>query len=182
MKRQRKWVIKVTDDNKRKKNVRRETGGTFCWRGEQGCQMVCFQTKNPNLGKFWRVLHWKMLRSLMAIWNMLRSFGKFYDHLVHFVLIWYIFSGFGITYQQKSGNPDCECQVFRLMWLKKSKLFLKQFQISRIVRTRIRFTIGEKRIPTLKKSRKWKENEKKSSSDFFLRIWFQVLTRIFSSV
>jgi hypothetical protein len=20
----------------------------------QGCQMVCFQTKNPNLGKFWR--------------------------------------------------------------------------------------------------------------------------------
>jgi hypothetical protein len=23
--------------------------------GEQGCQMVCFQTKNPNLGKFWRV-------------------------------------------------------------------------------------------------------------------------------
>jgi hypothetical protein len=23
---------------------------------KQGCQMVCFQTKNPNLGKFWRVL------------------------------------------------------------------------------------------------------------------------------
>jgi hypothetical protein len=22
----------------------------------QGCQMVCFQTKNPNLGKFWRAL------------------------------------------------------------------------------------------------------------------------------
>jgi hypothetical protein len=20
---------------------------------DQGCQMVCFQTKNPNLGKFW---------------------------------------------------------------------------------------------------------------------------------
>jgi hypothetical protein len=27
----------------------------------QGCQMVCIQTKNPNLGKFWRVLQWKML-------------------------------------------------------------------------------------------------------------------------
>jgi hypothetical protein len=27
----------------------------------------------------------------MAIWNILRRFGKFYDHLVHFVLIWYIF-------------------------------------------------------------------------------------------
>jgi hypothetical protein len=28
---------------------------------EQGCQMVYFQTKNPNLGKFWRALIWKML-------------------------------------------------------------------------------------------------------------------------
>jgi hypothetical protein len=26
---------------------------------DQGCQMVCFQTKNPNLGKFWRVLQWR---------------------------------------------------------------------------------------------------------------------------
>jgi hypothetical protein len=30
----------------------------------------------------------------------------FYDHLVHFVFIWYIFSGFGIMYPEKSGNPD----------------------------------------------------------------------------
>jgi hypothetical protein len=28
---------------------------------EQGCQMVYFQNKNPNLGKFWRALGWKML-------------------------------------------------------------------------------------------------------------------------
>jgi hypothetical protein len=28
----------------------------------------------------------------MAIWNTLRTFGKFYDRLVHFVLIWYIFT------------------------------------------------------------------------------------------
>jgi hypothetical protein len=27
------------------------------------------------------------------------------EHLVHFVLIWYIFSGFGSMYQEKSGNP-----------------------------------------------------------------------------
>jgi hypothetical protein len=27
----------------------------------QGCQMGCFQTKNPNFGKFWRVLEWKRL-------------------------------------------------------------------------------------------------------------------------
>jgi hypothetical protein len=24
----------------------------------QGCQMVYFQTKNPNLGKFWRAFNW----------------------------------------------------------------------------------------------------------------------------
>jgi hypothetical protein len=24
----------------------------------QGCQMVCFQTKIPNLGNFWRALDW----------------------------------------------------------------------------------------------------------------------------
>jgi hypothetical protein len=28
-----------------------------------------------------------------------------YGHLVHFVYIWYIFSSFGIMYQEKSGNP-----------------------------------------------------------------------------
>jgi hypothetical protein len=27
----------------------------------QGCQMVNFQTKNPNLGQFGRALNWKML-------------------------------------------------------------------------------------------------------------------------
>jgi hypothetical protein len=37
--------------------------------------------------------------------NILLTFGIFYDHLVHFELIWYIFSGFGIMYQEKSGNP-----------------------------------------------------------------------------
>jgi hypothetical protein len=69
----------------------------------QGCQMVCFQTKHPNLGKFWKTIDWKILIYFMAIWSILRTFGEFYDH---FVLICYIFSGFGITYQQKSGNPD----------------------------------------------------------------------------
>jgi hypothetical protein len=39
--------------------------------------MVCFQTKNTNLGKFWRALDWNIL------WRL----GKFYDFLV----IWYIF-------------------------------------------------------------------------------------------
>jgi hypothetical protein len=59
--------------------------------GHQGCQMVCFQTKNPNLGKFWRVLDWKMFKYFMAIWTILWRFGIFCDRLVHFVFIWYIF-------------------------------------------------------------------------------------------
>jgi hypothetical protein len=36
-------------------------------------------------------------------------FGIFYGHRGYFVTIWYIwwvFSGFGIMYQEKSGNPD----------------------------------------------------------------------------
>jgi hypothetical protein len=28
--------------------------------------------------------------------------------MVHFVLIWYIFYGFGIMYQEKSGNPNTD--------------------------------------------------------------------------
>jgi hypothetical protein len=68
--------------------------------------MVCFQTKNPNLGKFWRALDWKMFIYFMAICNILWRLGIFYD-------IWYIlysfgalFSGFCVMYQEKSGNPD----------------------------------------------------------------------------
>jgi hypothetical protein len=53
--------------------------------------MVYFQTKNPELGKFWRDFDWKMLIYFMAIWNILRTFEIFYDHLVHVVFIWYIY-------------------------------------------------------------------------------------------
>jgi hypothetical protein len=41
----------------------------------QGCQMVFFQTKNPNLGKFWRALEWKKLVYSMSIWTILGPFG-----------------------------------------------------------------------------------------------------------
>jgi hypothetical protein len=34
---------------------------------QQGCQMVYFQAKNPDLGTFWRVLQWKRLVYFMAI-------------------------------------------------------------------------------------------------------------------
>jgi hypothetical protein len=41
----------------------------------------------------------------MDILNFLWILGIFYDHLVHFVIIWYIFSGFCIMFHEKSGNP-----------------------------------------------------------------------------
>jgi hypothetical protein len=50
--------------------------------------MVYFQTKNPNLGKFWRALHrLEKWIYFMAIWNTLRTFEIFYHHLVHFVFV-----------------------------------------------------------------------------------------------
>jgi hypothetical protein len=56
-----------------------------------GCQMVCFRTKNSNLGELWRVLRWKMLVYFMAIWsvwwpsvNILQLLGIFYGNLVFF--------------------------------------------------------------------------------------------------
>jgi hypothetical protein len=50
--------------------------------GEQGCQMVSFQTKNPNLGKFWRDFEWEMLVYFMTIWNILWPFGIIHCHLI----------------------------------------------------------------------------------------------------
>jgi hypothetical protein len=47
-------------------------------------------SKNSNLGKFWWVLQWQLL-TYMAIWSILRPFGIFCDHLVHFIVIWLIF-------------------------------------------------------------------------------------------
>jgi hypothetical protein len=46
-----------------------------------------------------------MLIHFTPIWTSLRTFEIVYEHLVHFVFIWYIFSGFGIIHQEKSGNP-----------------------------------------------------------------------------
>jgi hypothetical protein len=43
------------------------------------------------MGKFLRAFDQKLLIHFMAICNILRTFGVFYDHLVHIVLIWYIF-------------------------------------------------------------------------------------------
>jgi hypothetical protein len=68
--------------------------------------MVYFQAKNPDLGKFWRALDWKVWIYFTAIWNILRSFGIFYNHLVRFVFMRYLFPVLvSCRYQEKSGNP-----------------------------------------------------------------------------
>jgi hypothetical protein len=67
--------------------------------------MVYFQSKNPDLDKFWRVLQWQMLVYYMSIWSILRLFGIFRDRLVDVRVIWYIFSHFDMFYEEKFGNP-----------------------------------------------------------------------------
>jgi hypothetical protein len=52
------------------------------------------------LGKFWRVLQWKML---LNFW----PFGLFYSHLVYFVVICYISSRFGMLNKRKIWQPRC---------------------------------------------------------------------------
>jgi hypothetical protein len=57
----------------------------------KGCQMVCSQTKNTNLGKFLEVLRCQMYVYFVAIWPILWPSGIFYWVLVYFKLIWYIY-------------------------------------------------------------------------------------------
>jgi hypothetical protein len=67
----------------------------------QGCQMVCFQTKNPNLGTFLRVLQWKMMVYFKDTWSILRSFVIFYVWTFGIVRGNFVnFSRFGILYQK----------------------------------------------------------------------------------
>jgi hypothetical protein len=64
--------------------------------------MVYFQTKNRNLGEFWRAFQWKMCVYFMvyftSIWYILWPFGIFCSNLVYFPCV-------GKLYQEKSGNP-----------------------------------------------------------------------------
>jgi hypothetical protein len=50
--------------------------------------MVYSQTKNPNLGKFWRAIDWKLLiyfrEYFTDIWDILLPFGTFCVHMVDF--------------------------------------------------------------------------------------------------
>jgi hypothetical protein len=52
--------------------------------------MVCFQTKNSNLGKFCRVLQLKILEYFMTLYILL-LLGIVYGRLKYIVVIRYIF-------------------------------------------------------------------------------------------
>jgi hypothetical protein len=80
----------------------------------------------PDLGKFWRVLQWKMLVYFMCIWPILWLLEIFYGHLVHFAVIWYIFPRFGMLYQEKSGNPAAHPLFVSLLGNLFSSPFFKQ--------------------------------------------------------
>jgi hypothetical protein len=81
--------------------------------------MVCFQTQNPNLAKFWRLENVDMFYGhleyvFMDNWDILLPFGTICVHLVQFVFIWYILLGFGIMHQEKSGSPARNCFFLHL--------------------------------------------------------------------
>jgi hypothetical protein len=66
-----KWKFSVDESLE---SFRRQLLGIANFLEDQACQMVYFQTKNPNLGKFWRALDLKML---IFLW----PFEIFYGHL-----------------------------------------------------------------------------------------------------
>jgi hypothetical protein len=98
-------VVRITD---RHAQDRPRASRALCFAvepgGIQGCPMFSLQNKNPTLGKFWRVLQWKILAYFMTIWFFLQPLDIFYGHLVYFMVIWYISPLFVSLYQEKSGN------------------------------------------------------------------------------
>jgi hypothetical protein len=96
----------------------------------QGCQMVCFQTKNTNLGK-------KFLGPRLGHVDM------FYAYLGYFMPIRYIlcalgtFSGFGIMLKEKSGNPGHTVKGSPLQTMRPI----------RKIKIEIEFQINKKNIP-----------------------------------
>jgi hypothetical protein len=72
----------------------------------QGCQMVYFQTKNPNLGTFLEGLRNENVgKFYIAFWNVGQPLGISYGNLVHLVVNWYIFFNFGYAVPRKIWQP-----------------------------------------------------------------------------
>jgi hypothetical protein len=79
--------------------------------------MTYFQTKNTNLGKFWRVLQRAMLVYFITIWSILRPLGIFCGYFVYFVEfgifcgIWYIL--WNLVYFVEFG---IFCGIWYILW------------------------------------------------------------------
>jgi hypothetical protein len=59
---------------------------------QRGCQMVSFQTKNPNSGIFWRTLEWKMLLNIHSGHLEYFTTSEYILWAIgNFVFIWFIF-------------------------------------------------------------------------------------------
>jgi hypothetical protein len=69
----------------------------------QGCQMVCFQTKNPNLGKFLEGLR-------------MENADVFDGHLEYFTVIWYILWPFGNVVVFRYIFPRSGMLLSRKIW------------------------------------------------------------------
>jgi hypothetical protein len=65
-----------------------------------------FSKQKSKFGQILEGLRWRNVDIVFGHLEYFTDIGDFYDH---FVFIWYIFSGFGIMYLEKSGNPACEC-------------------------------------------------------------------------
>jgi hypothetical protein len=61
--------------------------GLLCGKGTglktRVARWYIFQTKDPNSGKFWMAIKWKMFVYFMVIWNILQPLGVLYGILVY---------------------------------------------------------------------------------------------------
>jgi hypothetical protein len=74
--------------------------------------MVYFQTKNPNLGKFCRVLQWMMLVYFMSVSSILQPYAVICFHLVYFKVC---FFPFGYFVPRKIWQPCFREQLGKLV-------------------------------------------------------------------
>jgi hypothetical protein len=61
---------------------KRRTSAVGHRRSGQGCQMISFQTKNTNLGKFWRTFEMENVDIFSG------RFEYIYDHWVYLMSLW----------------------------------------------------------------------------------------------
>jgi hypothetical protein len=74
--------------------------------------MVCFQTKNSNLGKIWKALKLKKVAYYLAIWEYICAIWYILWPFGNLVAIWYIRPCFGILNKEQSGNPALRSNRF----------------------------------------------------------------------